>query len=151
MAKDGHHSVLRPADIPASTIVEDRNVDLTAGEVDGCVLLHGKGRESFELQHYAWVGMNAGIHIWILTMPHVDQNLQVASLFCRHAKEQGCEQSTTILIAIGKSGLPAPIFLPPGMVIELLTPEPSQEFCCILLFICLVLSEPCCQQRPERL
>ena len=56
VTQDGHHSALCLADIPASAIVEDRNVDLRRGEVHGCVLFQSKCRKWFELQHYAWVG-----------------------------------------------------------------------------------------------
>ena len=112
VTQGGHYSVLCSADIPASAIVEDRNMDLRTGEVHGCVLLQGKGRKSFELQYYAWMGMNAGICAWILAMPHVDQNLQVASLFSRHAKEQGCKKHHDLqcywLVETANHGIPAP-------------------------------------------
>ena len=50
----------------------------SAGNGSSCNTMHG------------W-GMNAGIRVWILAMPHVNQNLKVASLFNRHAKEQECK------------------------------------------------------------
>ena len=115
MTNNGHHTVLKPADIPAYAIVEDRYVDLSTREVHGCVTLQSKGRKSFELQHYAWMGMDAGIRVWFLTMPHVDQNLQVASLFFRHTKEQGCKERTTVFGGVGHAYLPAIGLLSPNM------------------------------------
>ena len=72
-------------------MIEDRYMDLGTREVHWSVTLQPKGWESFELQHYAWMGMNAGVREGILAMPHIDQNLQVASLFFRHSKEQWCK------------------------------------------------------------
>ena len=54
-------------------------------------------------------------------MPHVDQNLQVASLFIWHAKEQRRQQGSTFLDAAGKTGLSPPVFLTPKMICQVLT------------------------------
>ena len=86
----GHHTVLEPADIPAGGMIEDRYMDLGTREVHWSVTLQTEGRKSFELQHNAWMGMYPGIRVGILAVPHVDQNLQVTSLFFRHSKEQRC-------------------------------------------------------------
>ena len=123
MTHNGHHSVLKPADIPAYASVEDRYMDLSTREVHWCVSLQSKGRKSFELQHYAWMGMDAGIRVWILTMPHVDQNLQVTSLFFRHTKEQGCKECTSVFSGVGQACLPAVGLLSPNMAQEVLSSE----------------------------
>ena len=127
MTHNGHHSVLKPADIPAYAIVEDRYVDLNTREVHGYVSLQSKGRKSFKLQHYAWMGMDAGIRVWFLTMPHVDQNLQVTSLFFRHTKEQGCKKCTSVFSGVGQAYSPAIGLLSPNMVKEVLSSEPTQN------------------------
>ena len=63
VTQDDHHSALCPVDIPAIAIGEDGNVNLRTGEIYGGVSLQGKCSKSFEMQHYAWMGMYAGIRI----------------------------------------------------------------------------------------
>ena len=146
MTHNGHHSILKPIDIPAYAIVEDPYVDLSTREVHGCVALQSKGRKSFaskqgqEIFRFATLCMDAGIREWFLTMPYVDQNLQVTSLFFRHTKEQGCKECTSVFSGVRQAYLPAIRLLSPNIAKEVLSSEPTQKFCCILLVSgCMVI------------